>query len=148
MTMIQTKTIAEKEELEAFSGAKVELPQGQAATLQSAAPPWGWVPVLAVTGAVGLLLIAVADTAARNDAGWAMWLFWIGLLTLFVPVALRISMMAISRMECISLIVILGMGLYVTKVLQSPVSFVLHDEFSHWRTANDIIQTGRLFTEI
>lgn len=147
MTMIQTKTIAEKEELEAFSGAKVELPQGQAATLQSAAQPWGWVPVLAVTGAVGLLLIAVADTAARNDAGWAMWLFWIGLLTLFVPVALRISMMAISRMECISLIVILGMGLYVTKVLQSPVSFVLHDEFSHWRTANDIIQTGRLFTE-
>lgn len=145
--MIQTKTISEKEEIQAFSGAKVEPPEGHAATLQSAAQPWGWVPVLAVTGAIGLLLIAVADTAARNDAGWAMWLFWIGLLTLFVPVALRISMMAISRMECISLIVILGIGLYVTKVLQSPVSFVLHDEFSHWRTANDIIQTGRLFTE-
>jgi hypothetical protein len=145
--MAQTETLRKTEKLVAPNEAEIELPQGQAAMPGHVAPLWGWVPVLAITGAVGLMLIAVADNAARKDADWAMWLFWIGLLTLFVPVALRISMLAISRMECISLIVILGMGLYATKVLQSPVSFVLHDEFSHWRTANDIIQTGRLFTE-
>jgi hypothetical protein len=41
--------------------------------------------------------------------------------------------------------VALGLGLYLVKVLHSPLTFTLYDELLHWRTANDIARTGHLF---
>ena len=72
-------------------------------------------------------------------------LFWVGLLLIVLPGALRLLSREPSRLERIGLILLIGMGLYVVKVLRDPIAFTRHDELLHWRTATDIISTGRLF---
>lgn len=108
---------------------------------------WGWLPALSLVGALGLLLVALADTGARYSTTWAEPLFWMGLLVLFAPIAVRLASSEAARSERIGLVVALGLGLYLVKILHSPLAFTQHDEFYHWRTANDIITHGRLFTE-
>jgi hypothetical protein len=102
--------------------------------------------ILAWTSALGLLSVAVAYDRARRG-GEDEVLFWLGLLVIFVPIAWRLAGGAASRRERIALVVLLGLALYAVKVLQSPVDFTLHDEFSHIRTLDDIQRSGRLFLE-
>jgi hypothetical protein len=90
-------------------------------------------------------LIAVADTGSRGGADWAYALFWTGLLAMFVPIAARLASSRATRYERIALIVALGIGLYLVKVMVSPNIFTLTDESAHWRTAADIVRTGHLF---
>ncbi len=113
----------------------------------SAIAGWGYFPILGFSWAVGLLGIALADFQARRDIPSAPTVFWIGYLFMLVPIIIRVVGRSTPRHERIALVVLLGLGLYVTKVFQSPVSFTLHDEFIHWQTADDILRTGRLFHE-
>ncbi|MCL4466870.1 MAG: hypothetical protein M1389_12740 [Chloroflexi bacterium] len=106
---------------------------------------WGWLPLLCVVDALGLLLLAIADTGARQGASFAVPLFWVGLLLLFVPTAARLSWRTASRRERIGLVVVLGLALHFVKILHSPVNFTFVDEFQHWRTAEDILRSGHLF---
>jgi Dolichyl-phosphate-mannose-protein mannosyltransferase len=50
-----------------------------------------------------------------------------------------------SRDERVLLVVGTGLALYVARVMTSPIAFVGPDEFSHWRTLEDIVRTGHLF---
>ena len=114
-------------------------------TDQSRPSAWGWLPALTLVGSFGLLLVAVANTRWRGEVAGATEIFWIGLLTIYIPIALRLAFPDISREERIALIIVLALTLYVVKLLNSPLSFNNFDELLHWRTANDIIQTGELF---
>ncbi|MFN8568878.1 MAG: hypothetical protein U0Z44_15485 [Kouleothrix sp.] len=38
-----------------------------------------------------------------------------------------------------------GLGLYLIKLLRSPLAFTFPDELQHWRTINNILEQGRLF---
>lgn len=107
---------------------------------------WGWLPALSIVAACGLLLVSLADTAARNGIFWAQVLFWVGVLVLFFPVAARLTS-ADTRRESMGLVLVLGIGLYIVKVLHSPIAFTFHDEFAHLRTAQDIFTSGHLFHE-
>jgi hypothetical protein len=109
------------------------------------AASWGLLPGLALTGAMGLLLIALADTGARFQSAWAEPLFWTGLLVVFMPIAARVASPDIGRGERIALVVALGFNLHLVKVLHSPAGFTHHDEFIHLRTLQDIVISGRLF---
>jgi hypothetical protein len=102
--------------------------------------------LLTWTSALGVLSVALAYDQARRG-GQDELLFWLGLLVIFVPIASRLAGSAASRRERIGLVVLLGLALYAVKVLQSPVGFTLHDEFSHIRTLEDIQRSGRLFLE-
>lgn len=107
----------------------------------------GHAPILAVTTAVGLLIVAVADTLARAAlAGAATLIFWAGLLVMFVPIAARLIGTGASRTERVGLLVLAGVGFYLVKVFQSPLQFSYFDEFLHTRTAEDIVRSGELFT--
>lgn len=106
-----------------------------------------WLPLLTLIGALGLLLVAFADTTARNGTAWAKLLFWAGILLVFVPIAARLISPCVSRRERIGLVAMLGLGLYLVKLLHSPLDFTFYDEFLHWRTFNDILQSGCLFKE-
>src|SRR5262245_49739248 len=108
---------------------------------------WGWLPALSLLSAFALLLIALANNGARAGAAWSDVLFWAGLLLLLVPAAARLVAPEAERPERIGLIALLGMGLYLVKVLHSPLSFTFSDELQHWRTAGDIIEGGYLFAE-
>ena len=108
---------------------------------------WGWLPTLSLAGALGLLLVALADNEARRAGSSADLLFWAGLLLQFVPVALRLGAAHVSRRERIGLLAMLGLGLYLVKIMHSPLFFTFHDEFVYWRTTNDAGRTGHLFNE-
>ncbi len=111
------------------------------------ASSWGWLPALSLLSAFGLLLVALANNGARAGAAWSDVLFWAGLLLLFVPAAVRLIAPAAERPERIALVLLLGIGLYLVKLLHSPLSFTFSDELQHWRTAGDIIEGGYLFAE-
>jgi hypothetical protein len=114
---------------------------------QSHPGKWGWLPALSLLSACGVLLVALAHQSARYDAPWAQPLYWFGLILLFTPLATRLIMPGVARQEAIGLVVFLGLAIYCSKLLQSPLGFTFFDEFLHWRTANDILKSGQLFTE-
>lgn len=108
---------------------------------------WGSLPSLSLVAACGLLLVSVADNGSRRGAVWATPLFWLSLLVIFSPIVARLALGKTTRRETIGLVVVLGLALYLVKVLYSPIIFTLNDEFYHWRTTDDILQTGHLFHE-
>lgn len=106
---------------------------------------WGWLPALSLISALGLLLIAAADTLSRSAAGQYESLFWAGLLLLIVPIAARLASVDAARRERIGLIILLGLAFYLVKVLNSPYGFTFSDEFVHSYNVATILDTGRLF---
>jgi hypothetical protein len=102
-----------------------------------------------LVAAAGLLCVSVATSLLRVSSPVpppiAEGLFWIGLLLVVLPGALRLLSRGPSRSERIGLVLLIGMGLYIVKVLRDPIAFTRHDELLHWRTATDIISSGRLF---
>lgn len=124
-----------------LGGLSRALRQGSAASL-------GLLPLLSLTGSLGILLVVLAYNGARMAAAtwWTDPLFWGGLLLLFVPIAARLIATGAARRERIGLVCALGLGLYLVKVLRSPLGFELHDEFLHYRTVDDILRSRRLFT--
>jgi len=108
---------------------------------------WGWFPAIALLDAFALMVIATAYTMGRNNNEWGITLFWVSLLIIFVPIAYRLLSSSIARRERVGLVVVLGLALYLVKILHSPLDFTFYDEFLHWNTTNHIFQTGRLFTD-
>jgi hypothetical protein len=108
---------------------------------------WGYLPMLSVIGALGLMVLALANTFARFELGGAQPLFWIGLLIIFAPAMLRLLASDVTRRESIGLICLLGIELYLVKVMHSPIGFTFLDEFVHWRTAIDIMRSEHLFRD-
>jgi hypothetical protein len=108
---------------------------------------FGLLPILSLVSAFALVLISIADTSARRSEPGAELLFWMGLLLIFIPMALRLTSVRASRMERIGLLVVFGLGLYLIKIMHSPLYFTFADELKHWRTANDVIKSHFLFKE-
>jgi hypothetical protein len=105
---------------------------------------WTLSLVAAVMGQ-GLIAVALADVLSRDASKWAEPLYWAGIALLWVPPTLRLMGREATRGERIALLVLLGLGMYLARVLFSPRYFVGYDEFLHWRTADDINRTGTLF---
>src|SRR4051812_14049296 len=103
------------------------------------------VGALAVSTGAGVFAIALADTAARFGSPVGEPLFWLGLATLFVPLAFRLVVSRVPRGERLGATLLLVGGMYLVKVVHGPIRFVFFDEFSHLRTASDILASGRLF---
>ncbi len=106
---------------------------------------WGWLPYLTLNAALSLLLIAIAFAQGRAGGTWANETFWLGLVVLYLPIALRLLRENVAREERIGLVVVLGVALYLVKILQSPTAFIQFDEFLHVRTAIDILEKHHLF---
>jgi hypothetical protein len=91
--------------------------------------------------------MALAGELARaGHASSAEAAFWLGLLAIAGPTAGGLASAGASRGQRITLIAGLGIAAYLTKVMIWPVEFTFHDEFTHWRTAADIIATHHLFS--
>lgn len=105
----------------------------------------GLLPEIAVVAGLGLVLVAVGDTLARSDVAIGDLFFWGGILAILAPVAWRLLGVGASANERLGLVVMLGLALYVVKVLHSPSGFTLYDELQHLRTFDDIATTGGLF---
>jgi hypothetical protein len=68
-------------------------------------------------------------------------------LLLFVPIAARLVGAEAGPAERAGLLALVGIGLYAVKFMYSPLHFDYPDELQHWRTANDIVQSGHLFRD-
>lgn len=107
---------------------------------------WKSVSIFSLICALSLLLLNVAFYASRVGSPASQSLFWISMLLLLAPIALRISRADISRGERVSILLVLGLSLYAVKVLYSPVLFTFLDELLHWRTTVDILNSHHLFS--
>ena len=107
----------------------------------------GWLPVLTLTDAVGVLSMAHACTLARNDLPGKELFYWLSLLLIFVPLVVRLLSPSPSRFERICLLCAAGVAFYLVALVKSPTYFSSFDEFLHWRTADDIAMTRHLFSE-
>jgi hypothetical protein len=106
---------------------------------------WRWLPTHAIVVAGGLLAVSTAYTAARFEVPGAMLLYVLGLATIAVPAAYRLVSSATPRDERLGLVMLLGLALFLVKLLHSPLGFAYFDEFQHWRTAMSILDTNALF---
>ncbi|HEX9074178.1 MAG TPA: hypothetical protein VF932_00295 [Anaerolineae bacterium] len=109
--------------------------------------PWGILPVLSIAIAGGLWLTTLSHFASRNSLAWAMPVFWVGILLMFLPTFVCLWQTGIPRNETIATLILLGLGLYLVSALRSPLYFSGFDVLLHLRTANDILDTHRLFTQ-
>jgi hypothetical protein len=106
--------------------------------------------VVALCSAVGVLVVSAAYTAGRlghYDARWADQLLWAGQALIILPVAVRLlSRRLLTEGSAIALVVVLTVSEYLTKVCYSPAAFTYVDELAHWRSAENLLHTGKLFT--
>ena len=101
---------------------------------------------MSLLAAGGLIVIALGNNDARLDRGGSGTLFWAGLLLIYLPIALRLFGRGASREERWALVLVLGLALYIAKILESPGEFTLHDELGWWRAVSDLLRTGHLFS--
>lgn len=115
---------------------------------RSARFSYGWMASIVLCSAAGLAVLAVADQANRheNTSMPTYVLFWLGVLLIFVPIAVRALARDVNPLERLTLIVFLGLALYLVKVLGSPYDFTFVDEYVHVRNTHAIISKGHLFT--
>jgi hypothetical protein len=71
--------------------------------------------------------------------------FWLSVTLLFFPISVRIAAPQVARGERIWLLLVLAEATFALKALFDPTGFVVFDEFLHWRSADDILTTHRLF---
>ena len=98
--------------------------------------------------AVSLLALAAVDDMARSGAGDAATLFWLPLVVMFAAAAIRLFAreQRLDANERLRILVTLGLGLYVAKVLHSPSEFTFSDELSTLRTTKDLAASGHLLS--
>lgn len=107
---------------------------------------WTAVSSIIFVMAVGLFVLAMSYSAGRGNQTWSNVAFWAGIILIFVPAGLRLVSSTASRTERVTLVVLVTLALYGVKVLHSPSGFTFSDEFQHYRTLNDVLNTGHLFT--
>jgi hypothetical protein len=105
----------------------------------------GWLPALSVVAALGLSLCVAADALSRSTRSSTQLPFWLGVLVIVVPVVFRVSSRGATRLERLSLIVLLGLSLYLVKVVLDPFGFTFGDELLHAPNVNAILRTHNLF---
>lgn len=107
---------------------------------------WGAFPHLALTAAIGVALVALGNVAAERGQAWAELPFYGGLLLIVLPIAVRLLLPAAAGTERVSLVALLGIALFLCKVVHDPLRMGGYDEFLHLRTAEDLLATGSIFT--
>lgn len=102
-------------------------------------------PLLCVVVSVGLLFVGIGFRMAWLGQPAAEAFYWLGFLIMCVPVSARLLTDKPETNERISLLILLGIGVYLIKVLHSPNRLVFFDELLLWRGTDNIIISGKLF---
>jgi hypothetical protein len=102
---------------------------------------------LTLVASVGLLVLSVGLALSRSNPGsnWAELLFWVGLVVLVVPFASWLAGVGPTRGERLVALVVLGVLLYLVKVVHDPYAFVYSDEWVHVYNVQEILRSGALF---
>jgi len=107
--------------------------------------PAGSLPVIAMSISAGLLAASAADALSRTGRSGGLALFWLALVLIMFPAAVRLTSNRPRVRERAALVVMVGLGLYGVKVLRDPFVFNYGDELLHLPNLHAILTTGRLF---
>ena len=102
---------------------------------------------IAAVIAFGLVAMAVAFAGARAGEAWTEAAYWVALAIMFMPAAVVLIGGRASASERLWIVLALGAGLYLLKLLHSPDGFSFHDELGQQRAAADILRDGELFRD-
>ena len=95
----------------------------------------------------GVLLCSVANATARGTVGPAMTVYLIGLLAIGLPIFLWLLGEEASPGERLALVCLLGLSLYLVKVVRDAPSFTFSDELVHAFNVEQIRAHGDLFRD-
>jgi glycogen synthase len=115
-------------------------------TWMSSVLRWQTVLAPALVALFGLACVAGADAMARQGVGGAVPLWWVGMLSIFAPAAATLLFTKVSRTEAVVLLLYVGFVFYIVKLVYAPGMLWGFDELLHYRTADNLLQTGHLFT--
>jgi hypothetical protein len=130
-----------------FHPPLVEPNHGDHPFVESHGWEWGWFPAISLIGSLCLLVVAYSFNLARHHHPYRELVFWSGLLPFYALIAWRLVSPDPSRRERVALILLAGIGLYMVKVMHSPMYFTFYDELLHYRTVANILDSGRQFVE-
>jgi len=120
-------------------------PPTQPRQVTQRASPVGWLPWTMLAIAVGLLTVSFADALSRTGRAGGSLLFWLAIVLIVLPAALRLCSDRVRPGERVATVIAVGMGLYAVKLLRDPFAFTYGDEFSHLHNLQSILATGNLF---
>jgi hypothetical protein len=109
--------------------------------------PGGMFALTSLFMALGLLLVSLAFRASVSSLPEPEWAYWLGLSLLVGAASARLAGTRVSRRERLLLVLMLGMGLYLVKVMHSPDAFTYSDELVHHANVQQSLTNGRLFGE-
>lgn len=102
-------------------------------------------PLVALIASLGVFLCALTNALSRATLEPNSVLYWIGLLVIAVPIFLRLTMKEPSYRERLTLVLLLGLALYLVKVTRDSIFFTFPDEFVHAFNAERIVETHHLY---
>jgi hypothetical protein len=102
-------------------------------------------PLAVLCMSLGVAVMALASVLGFHGESGAGALFWLGVLTIFVPAAVTVVSADTGHYARVGIALWLGVSLYSVKLVSNAAFFRFFDEFSHTRTALDILSSGRLF---
>ncbi|HEU4349886.1 MAG TPA: hypothetical protein VFR35_19085, partial [Actinoplanes sp.] len=106
----------------------------------------GHSPAVLMVSSLGVLLVALAYTGGREAVHGAAVAYWIGQVTVFTPVVLRLLSRRMAGVaEAFLLVIGLAVNQYLLKWMYSPDQFRFPDELQHWLATTVIVETGELF---
>ena len=101
---------------------------------------------IALCTALGLILVAFAELAAREGHSGKNAAFWAGIALIVAPALARLLSSGASRSERLGIALVVGLGLYLVKVCYDPSAFAFSDEFVHFRSVRADLVHGSLFS--
>lgn len=103
-------------------------------------------PATLLATGIGLLLCSVANALSRA-ADPAIGLYWLGLLLIVLPIFYRLTSREASPRERLLLVLLMGISLYLVKVMRDSPVFTFSDEQVHAFNALQIDRTDALFKQ-
>ncbi len=101
-------------------------------------------PIVLAAGG-GLLVCSIANALSRATLSPSPLIYWAGILIIAGPIFYRLTSEAASSGERLALVCLLGLSLYLVKVLRDAPLFTFSDELVHAFNANQVIAHKHLF---
>jgi hypothetical protein len=100
---------------------------------------------VALACAIGVLVQAYVGYRGRETGNPPALLFWLSLALMYGAGALAVLTSRFTRTESVVTVVLVWVGMQLTRLVLYPNLFVYHDELIHGRVLGDILATHHLF---
>lgn len=107
-------------------------------------PTTGYLAPIALAAGIGLLVCSLANAFSREGMDPSL-LYWAGILVIALPIFWRLTSREASPGERLALVCLLGVSLYLVKVVRDAPLFTFSDELVHAFNADQIANHHHLF---